>query len=96
MPSRHERRKVSVEVDLVLDPKRASRTIGPQSSRSTSKVSRCGFSPESGVVSINLERLDAGCAGRRWPCLPAHDARFRVTPKFVGIGNRLSRVVRGT
>src|ERR1700738_3785639 len=45
-PSRPERRKVSVESTLFLIQKRASRTIGPQSSRSTSKVSRRGFSPE--------------------------------------------------
>jgi len=39
MPSRHERRKVSVEScsDLILIS--ASRTIGPHSSRSISKLS---------------------------------------------------------
>src|SRR5665213_1006318 len=47
-PSRHERRNVSVESTLFLIQNRASRTIGPQSSRSTWKVSRRGFPPESG------------------------------------------------
>src|SRR3546814_4733594 len=35
MPSRQERRKVSVESTLFLIQKSASRTMGPQSSRST-------------------------------------------------------------
>jgi hypothetical protein len=34
-PSRHERRKASVESTLFLIQIKASRTIGPQSSRST-------------------------------------------------------------
>ncbi len=48
MPSRHERRKVSVESTLFLIQNSAPRTIGPQSSRSTSNVSWRGFSSESG------------------------------------------------
>ena len=47
-PSRHERRKVNVESTLFLIQNNASRTIGPQSSRSTWNVSRRGLAPESG------------------------------------------------
>ena len=47
-PSRQERRKVSVWSISFLILISASRTIGPQASRSTSKVSSLGFSPLSG------------------------------------------------
>jgi hypothetical protein len=48
MPSRQERRKVSELSTSVLILISASRTIGPQSSRSTSNVSSRGFCPSSG------------------------------------------------
>ena len=48
MPSRQERRKVSVESSAALIWISASSTIGPQLFVSSSKVSRRGFSPESG------------------------------------------------
>src|SRR3546814_17181980 len=44
IPSRHERRKVTVESCSLLILISASRTIGPQLSRSTSNVSMRGFS----------------------------------------------------
>ena len=47
-PSRQERRSVNVESTLFLIQSSASRTIGPQSSWSTSYVSKRGFSPLSG------------------------------------------------
>jgi hypothetical protein len=48
MPSRQDARKVSVlSISFLILPS-ASRTIGPHWSRSTSKVSVRGFSPESG------------------------------------------------
>jgi hypothetical protein len=48
MPSRQERRKVSVASTSFLILISASRTIGPQRSRSSSKLSTRGFSPLSG------------------------------------------------
>ena len=48
-PSRHERRKANVGSTLFLIQTWASRTIGPQSSRSTSKVSRRGLASVSGL-----------------------------------------------
>ena len=48
MPSRQERRKVSVLSISFLILISASRTIGPHLSRSISKVSIRGFSPLSG------------------------------------------------
>ena len=45
MPSRQERRKVRVASTSFLILSSASRTIGPQASRSISKVSRRGRSP---------------------------------------------------
>ena len=49
MPSRQERRKVSEESVAALIWIRASSTMGPQLLVSSSKVSRRGFSPESGL-----------------------------------------------
>ena len=48
MPSRHERRNVSVGSTFDLIQMIASRIIGPQSSVSTKKLSMRGFSPSSG------------------------------------------------
>jgi hypothetical protein len=48
IPSRQERRKVSVESTVPLIRIRASRTIGPQPFISSSYVSTRGFSPELG------------------------------------------------
>ena len=48
MPSRQERRKVSVASTLDLIQVSPSRIIGPQSSRSTKKVSTRGLASSSG------------------------------------------------
>src|SRR5205823_14063815 len=49
MPSRHERRNVSEESTLALIRISVSSTIGPQLRASSSKVSRRGFAPLSGL-----------------------------------------------
>lgn len=46
-PSRQERRKARVESTLFLIQMSASRTVGPQSARSTSNVSRRGLASDS-------------------------------------------------
>ena len=48
IPSRHERRKVSVGTISFLILINASNTIGPQASRSIRNVSSRGFRPSSG------------------------------------------------
>ena len=49
MPSRQERRRVSVGSTVFLIHNNPSRIIGPQSSRSTKKVSIDGFLSSSGL-----------------------------------------------
>ena len=76
-PSRQERRKVKVESTLFLIQNSASRTIGPQSSRSTWKVSTRGLAQEFGIVAINLERLHTLRACGNRPFSSGFDPRFR-------------------
>src|SRR5688572_30013558 len=54
MPSRHERRNVSVASTSFLILISASRTIGPHASRSISYVSVRGFCPSSGFHRYTL------------------------------------------
>ena len=77
MPSRQERRKVSVESIAALIWISASSTIGPQLLVSSSKVSMRGFSPESGIEAVDAER----CAASRAP------ARRRVRDALDGCGS---------
>src|SRR3546814_18823478 len=62
-PSRQERRKVSVGSLSFLILMRASRTIGPQPSRSTSKLSTRGLAPSSG---FQQQRSEERRVGKAW------------------------------
>src|SRR5215472_13235515 len=69
-PSRQERRKVSVVSISFLILISASRTIGPQSLRSISKVSMSGFFPSSGFQRYTLNartRVAPGGPGTVFP-----------------------------
>lgn len=94
-PSRHERRKVRVESTLFLIQIRTSRTIGPQSSRSTSSNRGAGshLSPDCSDrsrMSSRVERRTAPATFARSQC-----AISGGTPRFRGTGNRLKSVRRG-
>src|ERR1700738_3928942 len=65
-PSRQERRKVNVVSVSFLILIKASRTIGPQSLRSSAKVSMTGFFPSSGFQRYTLNsRTRVAPAGPR-------------------------------
>src|SRR5438445_4855459 len=92
MPSRQDRRKVSVGSISFLIVISASRTIGPQVSRSSSYVSIRGFCPESGSFSNFFTRVASVGACQVFP----RSMRDSVdTLKFLGIGNRFSAVMLG-
>src|SRR5207342_1300521 len=70
MPSRQERRKVSVGSISFLILISASRTIGPQLPKSTSYVSTLGFRPSSGFQRYTLKlrtRVLPAAAGKCRP-----------------------------
>ena len=78
MPSRHERRNVSVGSISFLILISASRTIGPQLSMSTSYVSTRGFSPAVRIEAVDLElRARSSRPRRRRGLLAGLDLRVR-------------------
>src|SRR4249919_4226960 len=76
MPSRHERRKVSVGSISFLILISASRTIGPHVSRSTSYVSVRGFAASSGFQRYTLKVRTFFAPAGAGKCLPAEIFEF--------------------
>src|SRR5688572_16691312 len=76
MPSRHERRKVSVGSISFLILISASRTIGPHVARSTSYVSTRGFSPSSGFQRYTLKLRTCFAPAGAGKCLPGRIFEF--------------------
>src|SRR5688500_7290783 len=76
MPSRQERRKVSVGSISFLILISASRTIGPHASRSTSYVSTRGFMPSSGFQRYTLNARTRFAPAGAGKCLPGWTFEF--------------------
>src|SRR4029077_19786872 len=85
-PSRQERRKVNVVSISFLILISASKTIGPQSLRSISKVSMTGFFPSSGFQRYTLNSRSRVAPGGPGTVLP--------TPIFELAGRVNSAILR--
>ena len=77
MPSRHERRNVSDEFDLVLDPEQRIENHRPAVVEVDVESIEARVCAGIGIVAIDLERLKPRRAGGGWPGPPCLDARFR-------------------
>jgi hypothetical protein len=64
-------------VDLVLDPDERIENHPPTIIEIDFESIEARILAGIRGVAIDLERLDAGHVGRRWPGLPGSDARFR-------------------